>query len=199
MSRYLMKKYREIAKENTRNLILTKSKEIIVRKGVLATSTKAIADECKLAHGTIFSHFNNREELVAQIIKKELIRIAEKLNHFEELNAGIEELLENYLQLVIEEEDFFVIINREFPFFSDYLKDEIITTEMIVKKLFYNKISEGVDAGFFKSLNLQVVNSCLFGTISYYLVRKEYFITAGSVIAAKKNDIIEIFINLIKK
>jgi AcrR family transcriptional regulator len=193
-----MKNIREISKENTRRLILSKTREIIVLQGIINTSTKQISDRCKIAHGTIFAHFKNREVLIGTVVKTELIRIAEKLYQLAEENNPFDKLLEEYLNLVAQEEDLLLVIHKEFAFFSDYLKNEIITTETIVKKFFYDALSKDIEAGWMKPLNVSMLISCLFGTISYYLMRKEYCVSSGSVILQKKQEIIQLFKNLIK-
>jgi AcrR family transcriptional regulator len=194
-----MKNIREISKENTRRLILDTTREIIVLQGIINTSTKQISDKCKIAHGTIFAHFKNREVLIGTVVKTELIRIAEKLYQLAEKNIPFGNLLEEYLNLVSEEEDLLVVINKEFAFFSEYLKNEIITTETIVKKFLYDALSKDIETGLMKPLNVSMLISCLFGTISHYLVRKEYFVSSGNVIMQKKQEIIQLFINLIKQ
>lgn len=190
-----MNKIRNIAKENTRNLILEKTLQLIVSKGIINTSTKQIADECNLAHGTLFAHFNNRETLIGNVLKNELLRIAQKLYVIAEKKCSFEKLLDEYLNLVIEDEDLFVVINKEFPFLSDFLKNEIITTETIIKKFFYDVISNEIDDGLIKPVNISMLISSIFGTISLYLIRKEYFTNSGSVISLRKNEIIKMYLN----
>ena len=200
MSKYSVKNVRQLSKEATRQLILEKTKELIIAGGVLKTSTKQIADSSRVAHGTIFSHFNNREQLISSVIKQELIRIAKELYQFEEQShSSFEKLLREYLVLVSREEDLLVVLSKEFPFFSDDLKREIITTETIVKKLFYNKIREGIDKNIFKPVNIPVALSFLFGTLHFYLSRKEYFVSKDSVINEQKEEIMTIFINILKQ
>lgn len=194
-----MKNTRQIAKESTRLLILEKTKELIISNGILNTSTKQISNHCKVAHGTLFSHFNNREELFGSVIKHELIRIAKRIKALEDTNPTFEILVNNYLLLVAEEESFLCVINKEFPFLSDLLQREIITTESIVKKLFYHKIEQNISSGEFKDVNITAVLSFFFGTIQYYLVRKELISDSGSVIKSKQSELTDILLTLLKK
>lgn len=193
------KSKRQISKEATKELILEKTKELIVKKGLLKTTTKEISTYCKVAHGTIFSHFSNREKLISEIVKIELTGIAKKLYQIKDNPNSIEELLYDYLSLVEQNENFLTIINKEFSFLSENLQREIITTEGIVKKVFYNEIEKNINNSNLKSVNIQVAISFLFGTISYYLSRKEYFVLSGSVMKEKKEDIKNTFINFLKK
>ncbi len=193
------KNKRQISKEATKELILKKTKELIIKKGLLKTTTKEISTYCKVAHGTIFSHFKNREILISEIVKIELMGIAKKLYQIKDNPNSIEELLYDYLSLVEQNENFLTVINKEFSFLSKNLQREIITTEGIVKKVFYNEIEKHINSNNLKSVNIQVAISFLFGTINYYLSRKEYFVLSGSVMKDKKEDIKNTFINFLKK
>ena len=190
-----MKNKRQLLKQITKDLILETTKQLIVENGVLKTTTKEISISCKVAHGTIFSHFENRDKLISVVVKNELMEIAKKLYKIKETDFTLEELLTHYLNFVEENEDFLVVVYKEFSFLNKNLQREIITTESIVKNIFYNKIEKNIRH---KDLKPQIILSTLFGTINYYLSRKEYFVSSGSVIAEKKNDIINTFINLIK-
>jgi len=194
-----MKNKRQISKETTRKLILEKTRELIVKNGILNTSTKSISDYCMVAHGTIFSHFENREKLISTVVKIELTEIAKKLYTIEEPSTTIDGLISEYLKLVEDDEDFLVVINKEFAFLDHNLQREIITTESIVKNLFYNKLSKSIADKNIKSINIHVAISALFGTISHYLIRKEYFVVSGSVMKEKKEEILNTFIELLIK
>jgi AcrR family transcriptional regulator len=195
MSKYSMKNKRILAKEYTRNLILEKTLEIIISNGIINTTTKQIADACNLAHGTLFAHFNNRETLIGSVIKNELLRIAQKLYLIAEKKCSFEQLLGEYLDVISEDENLLVVIQKEFSFLDDYLKNEIITTETIIKKFFYDVINSEINSENIKPVNISVLISCIFGSINHYLTRKEYYVALGSVIALKKPEIIKIFIN----
>jgi AcrR family transcriptional regulator len=189
-----MNNKRQLSKETTKKLILEKTKELIVENGILNTSTKRIAEYCKVAHGTLFAHFNNREQLISEVLKNELLQISKRLYRLKPSNNSLEHLLYKYFELVIDEEELFVVINKEFPFINHNIKREIITTETIVKILILKKIKQGVDNKLFKSIDPTIAMSFLFGTLNYYLSRKEFFIDAGSIIQKKKKEIIDTFL-----
>ncbi len=199
MSSMSTKNKRQISKEATKELILEKTKDLIIDNGIVNTSTKVISDYCKVAHGTIFSQFGNRENLISTIIKKELTEIARQLYELKKGSHSLEGLLSEYLKLVEVNERFLVVINKEFSFLVESLQRDVITTESIVKNMFYNEIEAGIKSGRFKDSNIKVVISFLFGTINYYLSRREYFVSDTSIIKQKKQDIIKAFMNLIKK
>ena len=193
-----MKTKRQIAKEETREMILEKTQEFILMNGIVNSSTMAISKYCGVGHGTLFMHFQNREGLISEVLKKELLEIAKKLYKIKESENSFQTLLPEYLNLLEDKEDFLVIINKEFSFLHPDVQREVITTEGIVKKLFYDLIQKGIDKNEFKKVNVKMAISSIFGTINYYLERKEYFVSEGSVIRKKKKDIENYFIEILK-
>lgn len=199
MSGMSTKTKRQLLKESTKNLILKNSRLIIIEKGVFNTTTKEISTSCNIAHGTIFSHFDTKENLISEVIKYELMKIAKELYQIKVEVHNIEVLLYEYLSLVEKNEDFLSVINREFSYLTKIIQREVLTTESIVKNVFYNEIKKGIKNNVFININIQVAISFLFGIMNYYLTRKEYFVSSGSVIKIKKDEIINTFIKFLKK
>jgi len=193
-----MKNLRTISKNSTRSRILESTLKIIITKGIVDTSTKSIADSCNVAHGTLFAHFENRENLIGQVLKNELLQIAKRIYQLDIPNASLEDILSEYLNLIIEKEGLYVIINKEFPFVGTDIKREIITTESNIKNLVLRKIKKGIRDKSYKAISPTMTVSFFFGTLNYYLSRKEYFVENGSVIEQKKDEIITTFLSLLK-
>jgi len=190
---------REIVKEKTRDLILKTAKEIFSHNGFLTTNTLSIARECGIAHGTLFLHFKNKETLISTIFKNELIRIANELYRITEESKNMENLLDSYLLFLENDESFFVITAKEFPFYPEKLKNEILNVEVIIRNFFYRMIEDGINAGIYKELDITDTIAFLFGTINYYLTHKELIVFDGSVINSKKESIKSIFYKLLQE
>ena len=199
MSFYSMKNKRQISKKNTLQKIESTAKKVYIKKGVSNTSTMDIAREAKIAHGTIFAHFSTKNDLVIHVFKKELTYIAKQLKDYSyDSHIRCRELVHNYLNLIVENEDLFITIAKEFPFYPEEVKREIIATESIVRILIYNKIETGIKNGIFKDTDITTCLSFLFGTLNYYLSRKEMFAKDyESIIQKKKNSIIKTFFDLL--
>ena len=167
--------------------------------GILLLNTLDIAKEANIAHGTVFAHFPNKEMLISNIIETELKSIARNLKEMiDNQSDGIGILLGNYMNLLAQNEDFFVVIAKEFPFLNPNLQKSIISTESIIKNIIYQHIETGIKNGIYKQIDITMSLSFLFGTINYYLSRKEYFITKNDkIIMEKKQQIIDIFFEII--
>lgn len=188
---------RELSKKNTITKILNAAKIEFVKSGFLKTKTIDIAERAGVAHGTLFLYFNNKETLIIEIFRQEIKKIALKMHESLKNTLTIKEMLGNYLQLLISEEDFFCVIAREFPFYPDTLKREIMVLETATRKYFYESIQIGIANNMLKPMNITSVLIFLFGTIDYILKNKTIFTNKSSVIEEKKAMIINTFINFI--
>jgi AcrR family transcriptional regulator len=190
---------RQVQKQQTRNLILQQAKNCFISKGFLNTTTSEIATECGIAHGTLFLHFNNKEILIIEILDQQLEIISLKIIELIREAYDLKEMLNNYLDFIEREEDFFHTITRELPFYSDELRRKIIFRESLIRKKFVKAIDEGIARGNFITCDSVMAATFLFSTISYYLSLKNIFVSEGSVIAKFKDKIILTFLSFLTR
>lgn len=190
---------RQEAKYNTHKKIIKSAKEIFTQNGVLNSTTKEIAVDCGIAHGTLFMHFENKETLIAEIFTIELKRIGEEMYQISNKSSELETLIDLYFDFLEKDEDFLSVIYKEFPFYSKALQRKILSIEIIIRNFFYNSIESGIRKNKYKELKITTTLSFLFGTLNYYIRQKEIFIESGSVIKSKRESIKETFFNLINK
>ena len=190
---------REIQKKNTREFIIKTAKHEFIKKGFLKATTADIALRAGLAHGTLFLHFNTKDELIIEIVEDLLVNITNDLHDLLKSAKDVEELLNNYLECLSKEEQFFTILSRELPFYTPKLRRQIIFRESGIRKYFYEAIEKGIKNGNYKNIEISDSLNFLFGHINYLLSNKELFIKSGSVIAQKRNSIINTFLSFIKK
>lgn len=188
------------SKIKTRNLILCKAKDIFITQGIIKTSTRDISSACGISHGSLFLHFGTKENLILTVFENEIKQIANKLyNEFESKNT-VEVLLQKYLTLLEKDEDFFSVIFKEFQFFPDQLKRQIISFETIIRNYFYCAIEKGINSGKYKDINITSTLTFLFATINYYLYLKEIYTSDNhSVIKIKKDEICSTFMSILLK
>jgi AcrR family transcriptional regulator len=139
MSKNSMKNKRQQAKQTTFEKIIKSAKKLIEENGILKLKTIDIAKDANIAHGTLFAHFETKEILVAKVCQMELIRIAKKLKKIAESRTKIDVLIDNYLALVAENEEFYIVIAKEFPFLDEKVQQSVLATETIIKNILYKK------------------------------------------------------------
>lgn len=188
---------REQNKAETRIKILREAKQLFIDNGFLGTTTLQIAKACEIAHGTLFVHFRNKEELIIAILEEKLLEMAKKIHRLAMESDQIEILVDKYLDYVEEDEDFLAVIAREMPFYPELMRNRIIANEIIIRHFFYSSIENGIRIGRFNTDSITDVINFIFGTVNYYLSMKKVFAPGESIIALKRRGIIENFYKLI--
>ena len=188
---------RQIQKMKTRALILRVAKEMFIKNGFLDTTTSQIAQKAGIAHGTLFLHFKNKESLIIEIFDLELEEISSTIQKLVFKAFDLEQLLKQYLNLLKEEEDLFVVLTRELPFYSEELRRKILFRESIIRSHFHKAIELGKNEKRYRDVDAATAITFLFGAINHYLRLKPIFVKEGSVIEKFKPSIIKTFKQLI--
>lgn len=180
-------------------MVLQKARTCFKSNGFLKTTTSEIAQSAQIAHGTLFLHFKNKDALIIEILDLELDRISKQIFQIINESNDFELLLSKYLDLLQEQEDIFVVLAKELPFYSDELRRKILFRESIIRSHFQKAISDGINIGKFKDMEISTALTFLFGTINYYLSLKSIFVKEGSVIEKFKDKIIKSFMKFLGK
>ncbi len=165
----------------------------------MALSTADVAKSAGVAHGTVFFHFESKEVLLTEMLQRELLIITDMLNERLYGSDDIEEMLVTYLDSLQAQEPFFAMMARETPFYSPELRRTVLSYEAASRSYFCSALEREIEAGRCKDVNITTTIGILFGALNYYLSMRDSFSDGGSVIADKKQTIIETFIGLIRK
>lgn len=190
---------REIQKQKTRKLILQTARKIFIEQGFLATTTAQIAAQCGIAHGTLFLHFKNKENLIIEILDQQLEQISFKIVELIRDSSDLKEILSRYLDFIEEAEDFFSVLARELPFYPEQLRRKIIFRESLIRSKFTRVIEQGITSGQLINCDPVMATAFLFSTINYYLSLKTIFVSDGSVIKKFKAKIITNFLTFLTR
>ena len=184
---------RQLQKQKTREHILKIAKQEFVEKGFLKTTTNQIALQAGIAHGTLFLHFKNKDNLIVEILDKELELMSSGIQDLVGRSADLEQMLILYLNLLEEDEKLFSVLARELPFYPEELRRKIMFRDSLIRSHFHNVIESGIGAGKYRKLDPSTAVTFLFGTINYYLSLRSIFVENGSVIAKFRSKIISTF------
>ena len=190
---------RSKAKELTRQKILDSAKRAFIENGFMALSTVDVAKSAGIAHGTVFFHFESKEALLTEMLQRELLIITGRLYERLSGSADIETMLVTYLDSLQTQELFFSVLARETPFYSPELRRAVLGYEAGSRSYFCNALEREIAVGRCKNVSVTTTIGILFGALSYYLSMRDSFSDGSSVIAEKKQTIIETFMALIRK
>ena len=190
---------RQSQKQFTRKKIIAAAKQIFIEKGIINTATSQIAKAAGVAHGTLFLHFPNKDSLVIELLDVELAKFSDNIKQLIAQTNNINIMLDQYLNLIQEEEGFFSSLACELPNYKNELRRKILFRESLVREHFHQAIEKGIEQNIYAEVDIPSTLTFLFGTINYYLSLKTSFVQDGSVIGKFHDHIIEIFMKILKK
>jgi AcrR family transcriptional regulator len=190
--------HRTLSKQETRQKILAAAKEKLIEYGLLNLPTLEIARQAGVAHGTLFFHFQNKENLLVEVIDRELLEATGELYKLMDGPKKTRELLETYLDFLEREEAFFAVIARELPFYPPELRRTILGREAGVRGYFYHALEAEMKNGQVPEMDITSCLNFLFGTLHYYLSFRETFGSSGSVIADKRASLVETWMKFLE-
>ena len=125
---------RQLSKSFTRNLILEKTALLLEQQGFFFVSSKQIAEKCGISQGTIFLHFQTKDNLLNTIILNKVDKIEKDLEKICSPEDSKDTFFKNYLDVIILHEDILSRLFKDLPYLSDTLKKNITNLEATIKK-----------------------------------------------------------------
>lgn len=135
--------------------------QLISSQGYHACTMRRLASEVKLEVSSIYSHFNSKQEILAEICLDLMAKLDNGLDDIIQLRrtpiAQMEKFIDYYLKFQIENWAAFQIAHSEFKYLN--LINEAAYKKF--RKSFENKITEiinrGKDSGKFQNIDSQVI------------------------------------------
>ena len=129
----------------------------------------------------------------------ELSKFSDGIKQLIVKTTDIDKILDQYLNLIQEEEGFFSSLARELPTYKNELRRKILFRESLIREHFHQVIEKGIEQNIYAKIDIPSALTFLFGTINYYLSMKTSFVQEGSVIEKFHDQIIEIFMKILEK
>ena len=126
--------------EKRKNLILDTARKMFHRKSFNGVTLDEIAHEIEFSKGTIYSHFESKEEIFAQILLEHLNRLIDYLKQASETSSGTEDgvrrALAAYLHFYDQHRDYCRLL-----FFVDILSDQYRIPETLLQEISRKKVA----------------------------------------------------------
>jgi len=190
-----LKSKRQLQKENTRKKILETAYQIYSEQGFSAT-TAVIAKEAGVSHGTIFVHFSSLDELLCCLIQDFGDVLGSEIHQQSETKDNIEELLKAHLDVLARYEKFYIRLIAERSLLPE---DARLTFSNIqsIAAYHFNKVFERENN--IKNLPVHRLFNTWMGLVHYYLLNKDLFSPDTPVLERYGSELMETFLELIKR
>ena len=103
-------------------------------------SSKEIARECNLSQGSIFLHFETKENLLNTILSSNITKFEIDLKKNCIPNYSKELFLKNYIDVLIQNESFLSRAYKDLPYLPDTLSKSLNGLETTTKNLFFENL-----------------------------------------------------------
>ena len=183
---------RSESKQKTRKLILEKTALLIHNKGFLNVSSKEISKECNISQGSIFLHFQTKENLLNTILLTNIGHFERDLNNMCVPKLSKDNFLKNYIDVIIQYESFLSRLYKDLPYLSEALSKSINSLETTTKNLFFENIRNNPDK------KLSIVDSFIsidafFSQVYKNLLDKEIYTESNSIIRQRRGKIVKLY------
>lgn len=120
--------------EKREALILETARKLFLQKGFVNFTLDDIADEIEYSKGTIYSHFESKEEIYARILMEQLnvlhLYLQEAVNNSQNTEDGIKRCLDAYLTFYTQHKEYFRLL-----FFIDMVSAGLRIPHQLLKEI----------------------------------------------------------------
>jgi AcrR family transcriptional regulator len=194
---YIGSSKRQLQKENTRKKIIETAYQVYSKQGFTAT-TAAIAKEAGVSHGTIFVHFPSLNELLTCLIQDFGDTFALETHKLSESNQ-VEKLLKTYLSVLVKHENFYIRLISERSLLPEDVQMIYANIQSTVAYHFNKVIEREIENQTIKKISVHMVFNTWMGLLHYYLLNKDFFSPEMPLLERYAPELIETFLELIKK
>lgn len=195
----MKKTQRQLQKEQTRNSIIEAAFIEFAKSGIISTKTSDIANAANVSHGTIFSHFPNKEILIDEVISEFKTIIATRLHELSLGSCEMKEILKAHIIGISEYEDFYTRLILESRMLNKSARNTVISLQSTIAVHIIEIAEKDMINGSIKMMSLDLFFNTWLGLVHYYILNSDLFEGKGLFYERYGDMLIEHFLNLVRK
>ncbi len=178
---------RKYAKQATRSRLLDVAERVLLETDFKA-STLNIAENASVAHGTIFFHFKNRDELILSVVRRLVLIVTDKLHLAYVRSESLEKFLIEHCHVVRSNWRTIRALLSGFSSFSEDVKQQVIALLAVANYYLVESFNRWADKGLIRSTAWQ-------GAMTYLSFFGDYMFEDNNI----SDDFTEQLINFMGK
>ncbi len=182
---------REQQKLETKEKIIDIATNLFSENGFSEVSTLDVAKKAGVSHGTIFSHFKSRDELIFAVVERFSAKLLTRINTLMSEDMSLKEIITIHLSSLLDYEDFYRELIIVSPRLTGRAKNQYI--------FLMSSISEIISCA--KEEQTKLEPNAIFTTwvslLHYHLTSRPLFSPGESVIEKKGKEIKKLFMSLV--
>jgi AcrR family transcriptional regulator len=177
---------RKERKERTRGRIVEAAFQIMGRDGLFSATTLDIAQAAGVAHGTVFAHFHNRDDLLCAVIEELGLRVAYRLHLLAEAGRSVRDILSAHLAGLAEHEQLYMRLITEGRLLPRAPRMSFVMIQSAISLHLGAAVEAETRAGLVRPMALSLLFNTWVGLVHHYLVNGDLF-TDGSPSVLKQH------------
>ena len=157
-------------KNSTGAKIIEAAKELFLKNGYHETSMSAIAKNADLGKGTLYWHFDSKDDLFQSIVTREAKSILRELNELTEKDLNAEEIMKKFIKLRLKRIDENKKTTQMFKYGENFINEELknimIEIFMSLIDILEDIIKQGINEDIFYTSNPEKAASAFLGMIN---------------------------------
>ena len=188
---------RQEQKELTRRKVLDVALDLFARNGIMATTTAHVAKGAGVSHGTVFSHFGTRDELVAAVIGRFGIAVTRRMHELGAQGHGVRDVLCAHLRGLAEHEAFYTRLVTEGHTLPEEARTALIAIQSAMSFHLFAVAQKDMDAGVIRRMPAHLLFNTWIGLVHHYITNADLFAPGGSVLERRGAELLEHYAGLL--
>ncbi len=183
---------REESKLETRKKILESTTDLLLENGFVKVSTKDIAKVSDVSQGSIFLHFDSKENLLISILESNINHLENDLDERCKATSSMDEFVRLLLDVLVQHENMLARAYNDYPYLTDSLRKQIDDLETKMKNYFFDIYKQN------RSTTPNIIDSFILidaflSQIKNYLLEKNVFSITNSILRQRRGRIMKLY------
>lgn len=193
----MAKTKRILQKEQTREQLIEAAMVKFTQDGLLGARTSDIAELAGVAHGTVFVHFADRDDLLCSVIQEFGLKVAGRIHELAGGGGSLQEILEAHLDGLRENERFYTRLVKEGQMLPAPARNTLVMIQSAISFHLLDAAEREMKDGKIRRMPIHLLFNTWVGLLHYYLANDDFFAPGGSVLASQGPDLLRHFLTLI--
>jgi AcrR family transcriptional regulator len=188
---------RKQQKERTRQRLLDAARSLFAQQGITATRTLDVARAAGVAHGTVFTHFPTREELVEVVVGEFAAAVAMRIHTIVDQGAGLREVLVAHLDGLGEDEALYARMVMEGPLLPRPARVTLTGIQSVISFHLFAAAERELADGRIRPMAQHLLFNTWLGLVHHYVCNRDQFAPGGSVLDRCGPELIDHYLGLL--
>lgn len=183
---------RKEQKERTRETIIKHTRDLLISNGLVRVSTKDISREANVSQGSIFLHFNTKDQLLLTIISEGLNEIENDLSSELDVKLSREAFLKALLDIIGRHESILSRVYKDHSYFSDNMRRSIDLIDNTIKNMIFDNLRQSSDQRK-NIIDTFICVDAFLAQLKQYLSEKDVYTEFNSIIKQRRGKLVKLY------